>query len=118
MYDNRQSRRCNESIDFQFLLQKICCHVERGFQISNSTLSAIAEIICPEITRPYHIFPFYKRKNEDIPNTVFVSHLFSHNCKIQSFWPIAPQWQILCLKEGMLDPSLLYIAWPLSYTQT
>ena len=36
-------------MDSQLLLQKMFCHVEKGFPISDGTLADIAYIICPEI---------------------------------------------------------------------
>ena len=62
------------------VVAKNVSRVVKDFSISNCTLSDIAEIVCPEITRSYLNFPVYRIKNRDIPGIVCVSNglVFKH----------------------------------------
>ena len=62
--------------------KNVLSRIEKGFLLSDSTLSDIAKIICPEITQSYHIFPVYRIENIDIFGTVCASHPVSRNFEI------------------------------------
>ena len=55
------------------------------FLISCGTLSDIAVIICPEITR-LSIFPFYGMENKDIPGTRRASQPHFPTIKVANPW--------------------------------
>ena len=86
---NNLVRRTSSVECYEINLLTIGCGCKKCFFFTQkkvsrwkNTLSDIAEINCPEITRSYHIFPVYGMKNKNIHFFVCVSHPVSRNLKI------------------------------------